>query len=95
MLLTKDDFRSFAEAHRRGMEKLVKKPDYYGVSMHKTNRRHFGVTFRRLIMSDSCKEQRGWGKVINLIGSLIFLLNLGNENTTLKSNNVIILEHFR
>ncbi len=46
-------------------------------------------------MSDSCKEQRRWGKVINLIGSRIFLLNLGNENVTLKSDNVIILEHFR
>ncbi len=31
--VTKDDFRSFAEAPRRGMEKLVKKPDYYGVSV--------------------------------------------------------------
>ena len=31
--VTRDDFRSFAEAPRRGMEKLVKKPDYYGVSV--------------------------------------------------------------
>lgn len=31
--VTKDDFISLAEAPRRGMEKCVKKPDYYGVSV--------------------------------------------------------------
>ena len=31
--VTKDDFMSLAEAPRRGREKYVKKPDYYGVSV--------------------------------------------------------------
>ncbi len=31
--VTKDDFKSFAEEPRRGMEKYIKRADYYGVSV--------------------------------------------------------------